>query len=202
MLTWQEKASPWEVWFRNTEKIYELSITSGLSWKLTCMEPLIIQRWYTLTVYVCASLSCNTSHKISFPAHLGLGLCMFSARSPEFLLALVLLPHPPQYKPLLPIRVCLLPVPTDANTWTAKSPTGPTNLLSTCVFCWLPPHVSPDCTSHSVCSNESALLSSARLLLQQTGTDSSCSWELRERTQRVAESHISLCSVNIWYALL
>lgn len=104
---------------------------------------------------------------------------MFSARSSEVLLALLVLPH---FQPLLPVRVCLLLVSRDANTWTTKSPMGTTHLLGALVFCWLPPQIKPDWISHLVCSNESAILSMVGLLLQQTGTGSLCSWKLTGHT--------------------
>lgn len=116
---------------------------------------------------------------MSVPAHLELGLYMFSARSSEVLLALLVLPH---FQPLLPVRGCLLLVSRHANTWTTKSPMGTTHLLGALVFCWLPPHIKPDRISHLVCSNESAILSTVGLLLQQTGTGSLCSWKLTGHT--------------------
>lgn len=78
---------------------------------------------------------------------------MFSAKSSEVLLALVVLRHL-QYKPLLAVKVCLLPLPRGTNTWTAESPMGATHLLGIFIFCWLPPHIKPDWISHSVCGNE------------------------------------------------
>lgn len=102
---------------------------------------------------------------------------MLSVRSCEVLLAFLVLLFL-QYKPLLPVRVCLLLVSRDANTWTAKSPMGATHLLRTLVFSWLSLQTKPDWTSHSVCSKEGAGLSLVGLLLQQACVGSLRSWEL------------------------